>query len=214
MAALAAYFTINVLISGLLWATDTVVLWIIGFIGLMIFLPIAVAAWIGYFYKKARPAQGKPKGNVLVIFAVCTGICLLGNIICGVIWFDTNNKTDTFGYGFIMLLIISPILLFEFIGMLAAAIVKSNDQPNNAANFAAYVNPPYNSNMYQGYPGGAYPNYQNYPNANYPYQNYPYPSGNYPNYPNDPYPNGNYPNYNNATNGYDPNYPNNNLGGR
>lgn len=206
MAALALYFTFNVLIAGLLWMTDTVVLWIIGFIGLMIFLPIAAAAWIGYFYKKARPAQGKPKGNVLVIFAVCTGICLLGNIICGVIWFDTNNKTDTFGYGFIMLFIISPILLFEFIGMLAAAIVKSNDRPNNAANFAAYVNPPYNSNMYQGYQNG-YPNYQNYP-----YQNYPYQNGNYQNYPN--YPDGNYTNYHNDPSGYYQNDPNNNSGGR
>ena len=32
-----------------------------------------VAAWIGLAYNKARLAQGKPKGNVLVIFAVCNG---------------------------------------------------------------------------------------------------------------------------------------------
>lgn len=196
MAALAAYFTINVLISGLLWATDTVVLWIIGFIGLMIFLPIAAAAWIGYFYNKVRKAQGKPKGNVLVLFAICTGICLSGSIIFGVIYFDTNNMTEKFGYGFLLLLIISPILLFEFIGTLVGAIIKSKDQPQNTANFSAYVNPPYNNNMYQNYPNGTYPNYQNYPDQN----------GNYPNYPN----------YQNNPNGYyhNNNYQNNYFNGR
>ena len=207
MNALAIFFTVETIAAALLWAIDSVLLWVIGFIGFMICLPITAAAWIGYYYNKARLAKGKPKGNVLVFFAVLTGICLAVSVCYGLAYFTPNSKTDKFGYGFMMLYIISPILFFEFIGTLVAAIIKGKEQPQNIADFGAYVNPPYNSNMYQGYP-----NYQNYPNANNPYQNYPYQNGNYPNYPN--YPDGNYPDYHNDPNGYYQNGQNNNFGGR
>lgn len=199
MKGLALFFTIETLAGAFLWYLDTFILWIIGFVGFMICLPIAIAAWIGYFHNKARMAQGKPTGNVLVIFALCMGICLTGNIIFGAIFFNNHNVTDKIGYGFLMLYIISPVLLFEFIGMLIGAIVKSKERPQNTPNFGAYVNPPYNSNMYPQYP--QYPQYPNYPDQNADFQNYPNQNVNYQNYPNGYYPDNNYQN----------NYPNNNY---
>ena len=69
-----------------------------------------------------------------------TGICLVGDIVYAMIWFDTNKPNRSFGYGFMMLFIISPILFFEFIGTLIAAIIKSKKPQNNAA-YGAYAYP-------------------------------------------------------------------------
>ncbi|WP_028505376.1 hypothetical protein [Ruminococcus sp. FC2018] len=209
MNALALICTIELLASAFAWYMDLFIFWVVGFIGFMIMLPVTVAAWIGYFYNKARMAQGKPKGNVLVIFAVFTGICFVVDFIFGLVYFNSQNAPDKFGYAFMMLFLVSPILFMEFMGTLIGAIVKSKDKPRNNVPYGFYANPvntQYNS-MYQGYPGGGYPNYQNYPNQNVSYPNYPsYQNGNYPNYQNNP--NGYYP--------YDPNnnYQNNDFGGR
>lgn len=215
MSTAAVCLSIFTFASWILWVMDPWILWVVGFIGFMWLVPPMISSWIALASSKMREAKGKPAGNIFVIYSVVTGLFLAGDIVYAITNFVINDPSSNFGYGFLMMFFVSPIMFAEFIAMMIAAISKSKKPRNNApyGRYAYPVNAQYN-NMYQGYPGGAYPNYQNYPNANYPYQNYPYPSGNYPNYPNDPYPNGNYPNYNNATNGYDPNYPNNNLGGR
>ena len=220
MSTAAVCLSIFTFASWILWVMDPWILWVVGFIGFMWLVPPMISSWIALASSKMREAKGKPAGNIFVIYSVVTGLFLAGDIVYAIINFVINGPNSNFGYGFLMMFFVSPIMFAEFIAMMIAAISKSKKPQNNApyGRYAYPVNAQYN-NMYQGYPGGAYPNYQNYPNANYPYQNYPYPSGNYPNYPNNPYPNGNYPdgnypNYNNATNGYDPNYPNNNFGGR
>ena len=187
---------------------DPWILWVVGFIGFMWLVPPMISSWIAL-------ASSKMAGNIFVIYSVVTGLFLAGDIVYAIINFVINDPNSNFGYGFLVMFFVSPIMFAEFIAMTIAAISKSKKPRNNApyGRYAYPVNAQYN-NMYQ-----SYPNYQNYPNANYPYQNYPYPSGNYPNYPNNPYPNGNYPdpnypNYHSDADGYDPNYPNNNFGGR
>jgi len=189
---------------------DPWILWVVGFIGFMWLVPPMISSWIALASSKMREAKGKPAGNIFVIYSVVTGLFLAGDIVYAIINFVINDPNSNFGYGFLMMFFVSPIMFAEFIAMMIAAISKSKKPQNNApyGRYAYPVNAQYN-NMYQGYPGGAYPNYQNYP----------YPSGNYPNYPNNPYPNGNYPdpnypNYHSDADGYDPNYPNNNFGGR
>lgn len=215
MSTAAVCLSIFTFASWILWVMDPWILWVVGFIGFMWLVPPMISSWIALASSKMREAKGKPAGNIFVIYSVVTGLFLAGDIVYAITNFVINDPSSNFGYGFLMMFFVSPIMFAEFIAMMIAAISKSKKPRNNAAygRYAYPVNAQYN-NMYQDYP-----NYQNYPNANYPYQNYPYPSGNYPNYPNNPYPNGNYPdgnypNYNNATNGYDPNYPNNNSGGR
>lgn len=196
-AGLAFYFSFNTLLAFLLWRLDTVILWIVGYLGFGMFLPLAIAAWISYFVIKAREAKGKPKPNVFAIYSGVTGSFLVAALTYGFINFDTdniNNSGKSFGYGLLTLFFIGGALFLEcLITTICAVATKRPEQ--TPYNYAAYVNPqgniPYN-NMQGNMPYGNYPNYQGYPNqifqgANAPYgdpryNNYQGYQGGYPNY--------------------------------
>ncbi len=185
MGILAGILTGYLLISVLLWMTDTVILWIIGYMGFVIFLPIAVSAWIAFVSGKVRAAQGKPKGNTAIIFMVVTGLCLAAAVSIGIAAFIEQGSN--YGYGVLTLFIASPILFMELVGTVIASVINGSrlkTQRINNAYYAQYPNMqypymPYNNvqygNMQGGMPYGSYPpNYQNggYPNGNYPNNDY------------------------------------------
>ena len=204
MAGLAAYFTISAFMALFLWLMDTFLLWVIGYIGFGMFLPLAVASWISYAVSKAWAAKGKPKPNFMAIYSGVTGSFLLAALTYGIIIYNTDIGTaEERGYSIITLFILVPILFMECLVTTICAVTRKKQPP--VQSYGAYVNPQFNApygNMQGGMPYGNAPynypnNYQGgYPNGNYPYNNYP------PNYPNNNYPNGNYPDNNFQNNNY------------
>ena len=202
MAGLAAYFTISAFMALFLWMMDTWLLWVIGYIGFGMFLPLAVAAWISYAVSKAWAAKGKPKPNIMAIYSGVTGSFFVASLAFGIITFNGAKPGESWGYGFMLLFFIVPVLFMECLVTTICAVTRKKQPP--VQSYGAYVNPPFNApygNMQGGMPYGNAPynypnNYQGgYPNGNYPYNNYP------PNYPNN-YPNGNYPDNNFQNNDY------------
>ncbi len=176
-----------VLMSGLLWMMDTVILWAIGYIGFGIFLPLAVSAWIALFVSRARAAKGK-RTNVFAIYSGVTGSFLIPSFIYGIVNFNTSNPGKSFGYGFMTLFFISSVLFMECLVSTICAVARGKQPPQNFDYNSMYVNPMYN-NMQGGMPYNNVP--YNTPNSNYPYNNY--PNGSYPD-GNGYDPNNNYPN--------------------
>lgn len=203
MAGLAAYFTISALMALFLWMMDTWLLWVVGYIGFGMFLPLAVASWISLVVSRKWADKGKPKPNVFAIYSGVTGSFLLAALTYGIIIYNTDIGTaEERGYSIITLFILVPILFMECLVTTICAVARKKQPP--VQSYGAYVNPPFNApygNMQGGMPYGNAPynypnNYQGgYPNGNYPYNNYP------PNYPNN-YPNGNYPDNNFQNNNY------------
>ena len=197
MAGLAAYFTISAFMALFLWLMDTFLLWVIGYIGVGIYLPLAVAAWISYAVSKAWAAKGKPKPNVFAIYSGVTGSFLMSAFVFGIIAYNARSSGESWGYGFMTLFLIVPTLFMECLVTTICAVTRKKQQP--VQSYGAYVNPPFNApygNMQGGMPYGNAPyNYPNNYQGGYPNGNYPpnYPNGNYPpNYPNGNYPNNNY----------------------
>lgn len=201
MVGLAAYFTISTLMALLLWQMDTFLLWVIGYIGFGSYLPLAVAAWIAYAVSKTWAAKGKPKPNVFAVYSGVTGSFLLSALAFGIIAFNMSKPGESWGYGFITLFFIVPMLFVECLVTTISAVAGSKEKQQNVPSYSAYVNPPYGNAPYNNAPYG---NMQ----SGMPYGGY--PGGNYPpNYPNGGYPSSNYP-YNN----YQNNDPNNRFGGQ
>ena len=219
---LSIYFTISAVLAFILWMMDTWLLWVVGYIGFGMFLPLAVASWISLVVSRKWADKGKPKPNFMAIYSGVAGSFLLAALTYGIIIYNTDIGTaEERGYSIITLFILVPILFMECLvtTICAVAMKKSKQMPYN---YGAYVNP--QGNMQGGMPYGNYPNYQGYPNQNYQggQPNYPnYPNYlNYPNYPNyqggnAPYGDPRYNNYQGYQGGY-PNYdPNrNNFGGQ
>ena len=202
MAGLAAYFTVSAFMALFLWLMDTFLLWVIGYIGFGIYLPLAVAAWIAYAVSKIWAAKGKPKPNVFAIYSGVTGSFLMSAVVFGIIAYNARNSGESWGYGFMTLFLIVPTLFMECLVTTICAVARKKQPP--VQSYGAYVNPQFNApygNMQGGMPYGNAPyNYPNNYQGGYPNGNYPpnYPNGNYP--PN--YPNGNYPNNNFQNNDY------------
>ncbi len=207
MGIAAGILTGYSLMSILLWATDTVIIWVIGFIGFAICFPLAVSSWIAFFVEMHRKKTGKPKGNTAIIFVVVTSLCLAAAVSIGIVAFINEGTAKSYGYGIITLFIASPILFIETFVTVVVMIVNASrikTQRINSMNNAQYPNMQYPNMQYQNmqYPNMPYGNvpYNNYPNANYPNQNgyYQNPNGYYPdnNYPYNNYQGGNFPNNN------------------
>ena len=185
---LSIYFTISAVMAFFLWMMDTWLLWVVGYIGFGMFLPLAVASWISLVVSRKWADKGKPKPNILAIYSGVTGSFLLAALTYGIIIYNTDIGTaEERGYSVITLFILVPILFMECLitTICAVAMKKSKQMPYN---YGAYVNPqgsmPYPNAPYGNMQGGApYGNYQggNAPYADPRYNNYQGSQGGYPN---------------------------------
>lgn len=185
---LSIYFTISAVMAFFLWMMDTWLLWVVGYIGFGMFLPLAVASWISLVVSRKWADKGKPKPNFMAIYSGVTGSFLLAALTYGIIIYNTDIGTaEERGYSIITLFILVPILFMECLitTICAVAMKKSKQMPYN---YGAYVNPqgsmPYPNAPYGNMQGGApYGNYQggNAPYADPRYNNYQGSQGGYPN---------------------------------
>ena len=156
MAGLAAYFTISALMALFLWMMDTWLLWVVGYIGFGMFLPLAVASWISLVVSRKWADKGKPKPNFMAIYSGVTGSFLLAALTYGIIIYNTDIGTaEERGYSIITLFILVPILFMECLVTTICAVTRKKQQP--VQSYGAYVNPQFNApygNMQGGMPYG------------------------------------------------------------
>ena len=185
---LSIYFTISAVMAFFLWMMDTWLLWVVGYIGFGMFLPLAVASWISLVVSRKWADKGKPKPNFMAIYSGVTGSFLLAALTYGIIIYNTDIGTaEERGYSIITLFILVPILFMECLVTTICAVTRKKPE-QMPYNYGAYVNPqgsmPYPNAPYGNMQGGApYGNYQggNAPYADPRYNNYQGSQGGYPN---------------------------------
>lgn len=121
---MTASFTMAVVMGAFLWYEGESLLWVIGVMVTLCYLPLMIAAWIRYFANRVRAMEDRPRVNPYPIFAIVTGVCLSATLGFVVFEFSDISASKHFGYAAICAYLVLPVHFMAFLISVIGGLVK------------------------------------------------------------------------------------------
>jgi hypothetical protein len=143
-------FTMAVALGAFLWHEGESLLWIVGVMVTLCYLPLMIAAWVRLIANRMRAAQNRPRVNPFPIFGIVTGLFFLVTLIFVIIEFSDISASKHFGYAAICLYLVLPVHTTAFLVSIIGGLAK------RAADQRMRQNAMYQQNGFYGYDPNGY----------------------------------------------------------
>lgn len=143
-------FTMAVALGAFLWYEGESIVWFMGVIVTLGYLPLMISAWIRAIANRIRSAGNRPRVNPFPIFAVISGVFAAGMLVFVNFEFSDISPRDHIGYATICAFFVLPVYYLVFMTSLIGGLVK------RSADRKLMQNAMYQQNGFYGYDPNGY----------------------------------------------------------